>query len=153
MSMRSNSTFGLTSAQTSTPGTLSTNSSEVSWLMLSTLVGGDEKASFFTNLYRIQLQHSIRALNSFAEKRTKKTFCSSTLTQIFVLLITHFIFELDESIHVETEKILVHTVIAILDDFHFDIKDVEVSSEEALFIKTRMLILIIKNLNLSTQMC
>jgi U3 small nucleolar RNA-associated protein 20 len=31
----------------------------------------------------------------------------------------------------EMEKILVRTVIAILDNFHFDIKDVEVSPEEA----------------------
>ncbi|KAF9112629.1 U3 snoRNP protein [Mortierella sp. GBA39] len=35
--------------------------------VLAHAVGGDEKASFFTNLYRIQLQHSIRALNRFAE--------------------------------------------------------------------------------------
>ncbi|KAG0375311.1 U3 snoRNP protein [Mortierella sp. AD032] len=139
--------------------------------MSALLVGGDEEASFFTNIYHIQLHRRIRALNRFAEECTKGTFRPSTLTQIFAPLIAHFIFESDKSTDhnlvnetvatlgviasqlpwgsyysllrtylkliprkADMEKILVRTVIAILDNFHFDIKDVEVSPEEAVAI-------------------
>ncbi|KAK5808754.1 armadillo-type protein [Linnemannia elongata] len=139
--------------------------------MSALLVGGDEEASFFTNIYHIQLHRRIRALNRFAEECTKGAFRPSTLTQIFAPLIAHFIFESDKSTDhnlvnetvatlgiiasqlpwnsyysllrtylkliprkAEMEKILVRTVIAILDNFHFDIKHVEVSPEEAVAI-------------------
>ncbi|KAF9085956.1 U3 snoRNP protein [Mortierella sp. AD031] len=139
--------------------------------MSALLVGGDEEASFFTNIYHIQLHRRIRALNRFSEECSKGTFRPSTLTQIFAPLIAHFIFESDKSTDhnlvnetvntlgviasqlpwgpyysllrtylkliprkAEMEKILVRTVIAILDNFHFDIKDVEVSPEDAVAI-------------------
>ncbi|KAG0201811.1 U3 snoRNP protein [Mortierella sp. GBA30] len=135
------------------------------------LVGGDEEASFFTNIYHIQLHRRIRALNRFSEECTKGTFRPTTLTQIFAPLIAHFIFEADKSTDhnlvnetvstlgviasqlpwgpyyallksylkliprkAEMEKILVRTVISILDNFHFDIKNVEVSAEDAVAI-------------------
>ncbi|KAF8986162.1 U3 snoRNP protein [Entomortierella lignicola] len=135
------------------------------------LVGGDEEASFFTNIYHIQLHRRIRALARFSEECTKGTFRPTTLTQIFAPLIAHFIFESDKSTDhnlvnetvstlgviasqlpwgsyyallkgylkliprkSEMEKILVRTVIAILDNFHFDIKNVEVSAEDAVAI-------------------
>ncbi|KAI8602190.1 armadillo-type protein, partial [Dissophora ornata] len=135
------------------------------------LVGGDEEASFFTNIYHIQLHRRIRALNRFSEECAKGTFRPTTLTQIFAPLIAHFIFEADKSTDhnlvnetvstlgviasqlpwgsyyallksylkliprkSEMEKILVRTVIAILDSFHFDIKNVEVTAEDAVAI-------------------
>ncbi|KAF9352647.1 U3 snoRNP protein [Mortierella sp. AD094] len=135
------------------------------------LVGGDEEASFFTNIYHIQLHRRIRALNRFSEECAKGTFRPTTLTQIFAPLIAHFIFESDKSTDhnlvnetvstlgviasqlpwgsyyallksylkliprkSEMEKILVRTVIAVLDNFHFDIKNVEVSAEDAVAI-------------------
>ncbi|KAF9948490.1 U3 snoRNP protein [Mortierella alpina] len=135
------------------------------------LVGGDEEASFFTNIYHIQLHRRIRALNRFSEECAKGTFRPTTLTQIFAPLIAHFIFEADKSTDhnlvnetvatlgviasqlpwgsyyallksylkliprkAEMEKILVRTVISILDNFHFDIKNVEVSAEDAVAI-------------------
>ncbi|KAK3842810.1 MAG: hypothetical protein J3R72DRAFT_490313 [Linnemannia gamsii] len=90
------------------------------------------------------LAHAVKRSST---SQTCQFFASRDLTTLFL----KSYFKLVPPHKVETEKILVHTVIAILDDFHFDIKDVEVSSEEALFIKSRMLILIIKNLNLSTS--
>ncbi|KAI1314951.1 U3 snoRNP protein [Mortierella claussenii] len=135
------------------------------------LVGGDEEASFFTNIYHIQLHRRIRALSRFSEECAKGTFRPTTLTQIFAPLIAHFIFEADRSTDhnlvnetvatlgiiasqlpwgsyyallksylkliprkAEMEKILVRTVIAILDNFHFDIKGVEVLPEDAIAI-------------------
>ncbi|KAG0304218.1 U3 snoRNP protein [Dissophora globulifera] len=135
------------------------------------LVGGDEEASFFNNIYHIQLHRRIRALNRFSEECTKGTFRTASLTQIFAPLIAHFIFEADKSIDhnlvtetvstlgviasklpwapyyallksylkliprkADLEKILVRTVIAILDNFHFDIKNLEVSVEDAVAI-------------------
>ena len=135
------------------------------------LVGGDEEASFFTNIYHIQLHRRIRALNRFSEECAKGTFRPTTLTQVFAPLIAHFIFEADKSTDhnlvnetiatlgvitsqlpwgsyyallksylkliprkAEMEKILVRTVITILDNFHFDIKSVEVSAEDAVAI-------------------
>ncbi|KAF9926096.1 U3 snoRNP protein [Linnemannia zychae] len=139
--------------------------------MSALLVGGDEEASFFTNIYHIQLHRRIRALSRFAEECAKGTFRPVTLTQIFAPLIAHFIFESDKGTDhnlvnetvatlgviasqlpwgpyysllrtylrliprkSEMEKILVRTVIAILDNFHFDIKNVEVSPEDAVAI-------------------
>ncbi|KAG0093776.1 U3 snoRNP protein [Podila epicladia] len=135
------------------------------------LVGGDDEASFFTNIYHIQLHRRIRALRRFSEECAKGAFRSSTLTQIFAPLIAHFIFEADKSTDhnlvnetvstlgviasqlpwsayysllkgylkliprkAEMEKVLVRTVISILDNFHFDIKNVDVSPEDAVAI-------------------
>ncbi|KFH66562.1 hypothetical protein MVEG_07087 [Podila verticillata NRRL 6337] len=142
------------------------------------LVGGDDEASFFTNIYHIQLHRRIRALHRFSEECAKGAFRSATLTQIFAPLIAHFIFEADKSTDhnlvnetvntlgviasqlpwnayyallkgylkliprkAEMEKVLVRTVISILDNFHFDIKNVEVLPEDAIAIarkKTRV---------------
>ncbi|KAG0255909.1 U3 snoRNP protein [Mortierella polycephala] len=140
------------------------------------LAGGDEEASFFTNIYHIQLHRRIRALNRFSEECAKGAFRPTTLTQIFAPLIAHFIFEADKATDhnlvnetvstlgviasqlpwgsyyallkgylkliprkSEMEKILVRTVIAILDNFHFDIKNVEVSVEDAVAIVRKKL--------------
>ncbi|KAG0325092.1 U3 snoRNP protein [Podila humilis] len=135
------------------------------------LVGGDDEASFFTNIYHIQLHRRIRALHRFSEECAKGAFRPTTLTQIFAPLIAHFIFEADKSTDhnlvnetvatlgviasqlpwnsyyallkgylkliprkAEMEKVLVRTVISILDNFHFDIKNVAVTAEDAVAI-------------------
>ncbi|KAG0232192.1 U3 snoRNP protein [Actinomortierella wolfii] len=137
--------------------------------MTELLAGGDEEASFFTNIYHIQLHRRIRALSRFSEICSRGVFRPSTLTHLFAPLIAHFIFEAEKSTDhnlvnetvstlgviasqlpwgayynllkgylkliprkAEMERILVRTVIAILDNFHFDIKNVEVSPEDAI---------------------
>ncbi|KAF9584653.1 U3 snoRNP protein [Lunasporangiospora selenospora] len=137
--------------------------------MVSLLAGGDEEASFFTNIYHIQLHRRIRALNRFSEECAKGTFRSSTLTHVFAPLVSHFIFEADKSTDhnlvneaistvgviasrlpwnayysmlrkylkliprkSDLEKALVRMVISILDNFHFDIKNVDVTAEHAM---------------------
>ncbi|KAF9352003.1 U3 snoRNP protein, partial [Mortierella sp. NVP85] len=138
------------------------------------LAGGDEEASFFTNIYHIQLHRRIRALSRFSEECAKGTFRATTLTNIFAPLIAHFIFEAEKSTDhnlinetvstlgtiasqlpwgsyyallksylkliprkADLEKVLVRTVIVILDNFHFDIKNVDVSAEEVVAIATK----------------
>ncbi|KAG0221648.1 armadillo-type protein [Mortierella sp. GBAus27b] len=142
--------------------------------MVPLLAGGDEEASFFTNIYHIQLHRRIRALNRFSEECAKGTFRPATLTSIFAPLIAHFIFEAEKSTDhnlinetistlgviasqlpwgsyyallksylkliprkADLEKVLVRTVITILDNFHFDIKNVQVSVEEATVIVSK----------------
>ncbi|KAF9975229.1 U3 snoRNP protein [Actinomortierella ambigua] len=136
--------------------------------MTDLLAGGDEEASFFTNIYHIQLHRRIRALSRFSEICARGVFRPSTLTHLFAPLIAHFIFESEKSTDhnlvnetvstlgviasqlpwgpyysmlkgylkliprkADMERILVRTVIAILDNFHFDIKNVQVSPEDA----------------------
>ncbi|KAF9166281.1 U3 snoRNP protein [Actinomortierella ambigua] len=136
--------------------------------MTDLLADGDEEASFFNNIYHIQLHRRIRALSRFSDICARGVFRAQTLTHLFAPLIAHFIFEAEKSTDhnlvnetvstlgaiasqlpwgpyynmlkgylkliprkADMERILVRTVIAILDNFHFDIKNVQVSPEDA----------------------
>ena len=55
------------------------------------LEGGDEEASFFNNIYHVQLHRRIRALNRLAEHCDARQLRSSTLTSIFIPLVGNFI--------------------------------------------------------------
>jgi U3 small nucleolar RNA-associated protein 20 len=55
------------------------------------LEGGDEEASFFNNIYHVQLHRRIRALNRLADHCDASQLRSSTLADIFVPLVGNFL--------------------------------------------------------------
>ncbi|EIN06636.1 hypothetical protein PUNSTDRAFT_90339 [Punctularia strigosozonata HHB-11173 SS5] len=55
------------------------------------LADGDEEASFFTNVLHVQIHRRTRALRRLAESCAKSQLSSSTLADIFVPLVGHFI--------------------------------------------------------------
>ncbi|OZJ06555.1 hypothetical protein BZG36_00549 [Bifiguratus adelaidae] len=59
------------------------------------LADGDEEASFFNNVYHMQIHRRIRALRRLGEQVDKGGFLSSTLVHIFLPIIAHFLFEGD----------------------------------------------------------
>lgn len=142
--------------------------------MVCLLADGDEEASFFNNIYHMQLHRRIRALTRLSTDCVAGRLRPTSLANIFAPMVAHFIFESDrvadhnlinESImtmgtiagqlpwgHYYTllkqylkliprksplEKVLVRTVTSILDNFHFDLSEVEVSEEELKLIISR----------------
>ena len=59
--------------------------------MNSLLAGGDDEASFFTNIHHIQTHRRTRALRRLSELCDEGELRSSTLADIFLPLISHFI--------------------------------------------------------------
>jgi U3 small nucleolar RNA-associated protein 20 len=59
--------------------------------MRSLLAGGDDEASFFTNIHHIQTHRRTRALRRLTELCDEGVIRSSTLADIFLPLIAHFI--------------------------------------------------------------
>jgi len=55
------------------------------------LEGGDDEANFFNNIHHVQLHRRIRALNRLAEHCDERQLRSSTLTDIFIPLVGHFV--------------------------------------------------------------
>ncbi|EGO26080.1 hypothetical protein SERLADRAFT_367707 [Serpula lacrymans var. lacrymans S7.9] len=55
------------------------------------LAGGDEEASFFTNIHHIQIHRRIRALRRLADQCDEGYLRSKTLADIFVPLVEHYI--------------------------------------------------------------
>ncbi|KAI5283214.1 U3 snoRNP protein, partial [Ascosphaera aggregata] len=65
------------------------------------LVGGDEEASFFTNILHIQQHRRTRALRRLASESTKGLLRASNIATFFLPLIEHFVFDQadDENAH------------------------------------------------------
>ncbi|UZJ56350.1 hypothetical protein CBS101457_005670 [Exobasidium rhododendri] len=55
------------------------------------LVSGDEEASFFNNIYHIQIHRRIRALNRLGLESEKGTFSSRLIVEIFLPLVDQFL--------------------------------------------------------------
>ncbi|KAI9441558.1 armadillo-type protein [Lactarius indigo] len=55
------------------------------------LEGGDDEANFFNNIHHVQLHRRIRALNRLAEHCDERQLRSSTLADIFIPLVGHFV--------------------------------------------------------------
>ncbi|KAH9067708.1 armadillo-type protein [Lactarius vividus] len=55
------------------------------------LEGGDDEANFFNNIHHVQLHRRIRALNRLAEHCGERQLRSSTLADIFIPLVGHFV--------------------------------------------------------------
>ncbi|TPX60594.1 hypothetical protein PhCBS80983_g01757 [Powellomyces hirtus] len=63
--------------------------------MTGLLANGDEEASFFSNIYHLQLHRRVRALRRLAEECHAKTLAPANVANIFVPIVAHFIFESD----------------------------------------------------------
>ncbi|GBB97092.1 hypothetical protein RclHR1_02910020 [Rhizophagus clarus] len=133
------------------------------------LLFDDDEANFFNNIHHIQIHRRIRALKRFSNECAYGKIKSNNLSQIFIPLIGHFIFEADRMTDhliineaISTigiiagqlpwsqyytllkqymklipkksilEKVLVRTVISILDNFHFDVSEAQVSEAQIL---------------------
>ncbi|CAG8668326.1 8263_t:CDS:2, partial [Acaulospora morrowiae] len=126
----------------------------------------DDESNFFNNIHHIQLHRRIRALKRFSNECAEGKLKKSSLVQIVLPLIGHFITDADRVDHtlinetvstigiiaaqlnwgqyysllkqymrliprkVALEKVLVKTIITILDNFHFDVLNVENCSIE-----------------------
>ncbi|KAI9465208.1 armadillo-type protein [Lactarius psammicola] len=55
------------------------------------LEGGDDEANFFNNIHHVQLHRRIRALNRLAEHCDERQLRGSTLTDLFIPLVGHFV--------------------------------------------------------------
>ncbi|KAI5308146.1 U3 snoRNP protein, partial [Ascosphaera atra] len=69
--------------------------------MTGLLAGGDEEASFFTNVLHIQQHRRTRALRRLAAESEKATLRASNISTFFLPLIEHFVFDQaeDENAH------------------------------------------------------
>ncbi|KAI5292026.1 U3 snoRNP protein, partial [Ascosphaera acerosa] len=65
------------------------------------LAGGDEEASFFTNVLHIQQHRRTRALRRLASESTKGTLRAANISTFFLPLIEHYVFDQaeDENAH------------------------------------------------------
>lgn len=141
--------------------------------------GGDEEANFFNNIYHMQIHRRLRSLNRLSDAVAGGQIKSSSINNIFVPILTHFIFESDQVTDhniinqsiitygvlagqlpwnsyyrllkqylkmipkkAELEKLLVRLVTSILDSFHFDLTQVEVSEESVQNIMKRKKVII-----------
>ncbi|KAJ3146988.1 U3 snoRNP protein [Geranomyces michiganensis] len=59
------------------------------------LADGDDEASFFANIYHLQIHRRVRALRRLADECGKGTLSSANVSNIFVPIVAHFIFESD----------------------------------------------------------
>ncbi|KAJ3175962.1 U3 snoRNP protein [Geranomyces variabilis] len=59
------------------------------------LADGDDEASFFANIYHLQIHRRVRALRRLAEECSKGTLSPANVSNIFVPIVAHFIFESD----------------------------------------------------------
>ncbi|KAJ3146142.1 U3 snoRNP protein [Geranomyces variabilis] len=59
------------------------------------LADGDDEASFFANIYHLQIHRRVRALRRLAEECGKGTLSPANVSNIFVPIVAHFIFESD----------------------------------------------------------
>lgn len=59
--------------------------------MTDLLVSGDEEASFFNNIFHIQLHRRIRALNRLGQEAEKGSFSSRLIVEIFLPLVDQFL--------------------------------------------------------------
>lgn len=130
------------------------------------LADGDEEANFFNNIHHIQVHRRTRALRRLAEYCGEGRLRNSTLAELFVPLIGHFIMAagsvdhtlVNEAItttgHIAghlawtsynglvqqylkqarekngSEKVFVRALVAVLDNFHFQIDATIVPSDE-----------------------
>ncbi|CAG8452160.1 712_t:CDS:2 [Ambispora gerdemannii] len=60
------------------------------------LFNNDEEANIFNNIYHIQIHRRIRALTRLANECAAGKLNNTTLSQIFLPLVSHFIFEADK---------------------------------------------------------
>ncbi|KAH8554731.1 armadillo-type protein [Umbelopsis sp. PMI_123] len=140
---------------------------------------GDEEANFFNNIYHMQIHRRLRSLGRLSEAASNGNIKASSINNIFVPILTHFIFESDQvtdhniinqSIMTfgvlagqlpwnsyyrllkqylkmipkknDLEKVLVRLVTSILDSFHFDLTQVQLSEESVQNIMKRKKIII-----------
>ncbi|KAJ3024120.1 U3 snoRNP protein [Thoreauomyces humboldtii] len=59
------------------------------------LANGDEEASFFTNIYHLQVHRRVRALRRLAEECATGNMSAANVSNYFVPIVAHFIFESD----------------------------------------------------------
>lgn len=141
--------------------------------------GGDEEANFFNNVYHMQIHRRMRALGRLADSVSAGNIKSTSINNIFVPILTHFIFESDQVVDhniinqsiitfgalagqlpwnsyyrllkqylkmipkkADLEKVLVRLVTSILDSFHFDLTQVQLSEESVQNILKRKKIVI-----------
>jgi len=140
---------------------------------------GDEEANFFNNVYHMQIHRRMRALGRLADAVSGGHIKSTSINNIFVPILTHFIFESDQVVDhniinqsiitfgvlaghlpwnsyyrllkqylkmipkkADLEKVLVRLVTSILDSFHFDLTQVQLSEESVQNIMKRKKIII-----------
>nr|KAJ3422654.1 U3 snoRNP protein [Polyrhizophydium stewartii] len=137
--------------------------------MVVLLAEGDDEASFFSNIFHLQVHRRQRALRRLSEICDKGCLRSNNVVNIFVPLVSHFIFESDrvqdhaiinDAIGAlgscagalswshyfslakrflnliprrpELERILVRSLVHILDRFHFDLNGEDELAAQAL---------------------
>ncbi|KAI9002646.1 armadillo-type protein [Gaertneriomyces semiglobifer] len=61
--------------------------------MVVLLAGGDEEASFFENIYHLQMHRRLRALRRFADVCMANSLSATNVSNVFVPIIAHFIFD------------------------------------------------------------
>ncbi|KAI8575447.1 hypothetical protein K450DRAFT_261769 [Umbelopsis ramanniana AG] len=140
---------------------------------------GDEEANFFNNIYHMQIHRRLRSLGRLSEAAAAGNVKPSSINNIFVPILTHFIFESDQVTDhniinqsimtfgvlagqlpwnsyyrllkqylkmipkkTDLEKVLVRLVTSILDSFHFDLTQVQLSEESVQNIMKRKKIII-----------
>ncbi|KAG2222075.1 hypothetical protein INT45_007961, partial [Circinella minor] len=138
------------------------------------LLGGDEEANFFNNIYHMQLHRRVRALARLGETAETGAIKPTTINSVFIPLVTAFFYETDRikdhnlinqccatitslvgqlgwtryygmfrtymdliAKKPDMEKVYLKVISAILDAFHFDLKDVEVTDEQAVSVMGR----------------
>ena len=63
--------------------------------MVVLLANGDEEASFFSNVYHMQIHRRLKALRNFATECLNGSIRSTNISSYFVPILNHFIFESD----------------------------------------------------------
>ncbi|KIJ63496.1 hypothetical protein HYDPIDRAFT_133895 [Hydnomerulius pinastri MD-312] len=122
------------------------------------LAGGDEEASFFTNIHHIQIHRRTRALRRLGEQCNEGFLRSRTLVEIFVPLVEHYIIStaaLDHLLVAEAINTLGHIARQLQwSAYHSLVQKYLRSSkdkDEAVRVHVRTLVTILENFHFSME--